>query len=239
MIALRAKLIEEFKEQVPDSLSFSVGYFEGQAHSKLSLVSGEDLNAMYTTYRSGLITLWCDGRSEPTEDSASGRSKRKKEETSSRRQEKESEVEEVYTNLVSMHKDSYTTPQLRLWARMVCSNLHADLEMPPDIPAFSGKPAQRKSRQRESVSDVIGSAAVAIVNALKNDTPNTSGSIGTPGSTGNTSGMSVISPAKSVELRMKNYEQLRYLYQLFDDGIITQKEFAEQKNDIMIALKKL
>lgn len=72
MIALRAKLIEEFKEQVPDSLSFSVGYFEGQAHSKLSLVSGEDLNAMYTTYRSGLITLWCDGRSEPTEDSASG-----------------------------------------------------------------------------------------------------------------------------------------------------------------------
>ena len=80
MIALRTKLFEELKEQVPDSLTFNVGYFEGQRHSKMSLVSNDDLRAMYVTYPRGPITLWCDSRSEPAEDEgASGRaSKRKK-----------------------------------------------------------------------------------------------------------------------------------------------------------------
>ena len=38
-----------------------------------------------------------------------------------------------------------------------------------------------------------------------------------------------VSPSKAAELRMKNFEQLRYLQGLFDDGIITDKELVEQK----------
>ena len=38
-----------------------------------------------------------------------------------------------------------------------------------------------------------------------------------------------VSPGKAVELRMKNFEQLRYLQQLFEDGILSDTEYTEQK----------
>ena len=73
VITLCAKLIEELKEQVPNSVTFNVGYFEGQQHSKVWLVTQDDLCAMYKKYSRGLITLWCDSRREPGEsESASG-----------------------------------------------------------------------------------------------------------------------------------------------------------------------
>ncbi len=126
---MRAKLIEEFNEQVPNSVSFNVGYFEGQQHSKVWLVSPDNLRAMYAKYPRGDITLWCD-RSEPVEDDAArGRTaKRKREETTTRRQEKEEEVDEIFKD---KHADKFSTPKLRLWARMVTSHLHEDLDNPP------------------------------------------------------------------------------------------------------------
>ena len=44
LLALRVKLIEEFKEHVPSTVVFNVGYFEGPQHSKISMVTSEDLN---------------------------------------------------------------------------------------------------------------------------------------------------------------------------------------------------
>ena len=38
---------------------------------------------------------------------------------------------------------------------------------------------------------------------------------------------------------MKNYEQLRVIQQLYDDGIINDKEFAEQKQSILTFLRKI
>ena len=35
VVAIRVKLAEEFKEQVPNTLDFSVVYFKGQQHSKV------------------------------------------------------------------------------------------------------------------------------------------------------------------------------------------------------------
>ena len=58
------KLIEEFKDLVPDSLSFNVGYFEGQSYSKIWLVDEEDFSTMYKKYPRGEISLWCDGHTE-------------------------------------------------------------------------------------------------------------------------------------------------------------------------------
>ena len=54
---LRVKLIEEFKDLVPDKLSFNVGYFEGQQYNRIWLVSSEDFKTMYTKYPKGDITL--------------------------------------------------------------------------------------------------------------------------------------------------------------------------------------
>ena len=48
-----------------------------------------------------------------------------------------------------------------------------------------------------------------------------------------------ISPGKAVELCMKNFEQLHYLQQLYEDGILTTKEFEEQKEKILSSLRKL
>ena len=62
------------EDVVRDSLSFSVGYFEGQNHSKIWLVTREDFSTMYGKYPKGEITLWCDGRTEQ-EDDTSGRKK--------------------------------------------------------------------------------------------------------------------------------------------------------------------
>ena len=63
------KLVEQFQELVPDNLSFNVG---GPSHSKIWLMSKEDLTTMYVRYPKGEITLWCDGRSdEGTSDTGS------------------------------------------------------------------------------------------------------------------------------------------------------------------------
>ena len=48
-----------------------------------------------------------------------------------------------------------------------------------------------------------------------------------------------ISPGKSVDLRMKNLQQLRFIQQLFDDNILSQEEFLEQKKSILEAIRKL
>ena len=75
IVILRAKLIEKLGEQVPNTVTFDVGYYEGQRHSKIWLCSNSDLEAMYHKHPTGEITLWCDGRI-PGE--VMGRSKRKR-----------------------------------------------------------------------------------------------------------------------------------------------------------------
>ena len=148
VVDLRAKLVEELTEQVPDSMTFSVGYYEGSHHSKVWIVSDDDLYAMYSKYSSGPITLWCDGR--VVEENEGGRMKRKREEASSKRQEKENEVDDVDQDLRKRHGEMYSTPQLRLWARMVTANLHEDLDTPPSVPAFGNAP-KRPRHQSESL----------------------------------------------------------------------------------------
>ena len=113
---LQMKLIEEFKDLVPDSLFFDVGYFEGQKHSKIWLVDKEDFSTMYRKYPREEISLWCDGHTE-AEDCAKGGRKRKR--GPSKRREREKEVDEVSQQLKEKHGDKYDTPRLRLWARTV------------------------------------------------------------------------------------------------------------------------
>ena len=38
-----------------------------------------------------------------------------------------------------------------------------------------------------------------------------------------------VSPSKAVEPRMKNYQQLRFLQQLFEDGILDEKNLLNKK----------
>jgi hypothetical protein len=72
------KLTEEFKELVPETLNFNVGYFEGQSHSKIWLVTREDFLTMYRKYSKGEVTLWCDSRAAEEEEELGCRKKRKR-----------------------------------------------------------------------------------------------------------------------------------------------------------------
>lgn len=230
MVSLRAKLVDEFQEQVPNSLTFNVGYFRGQSCTKISLVSNDDLAAMYACCKKD-ITFWCDSRVEASHDE--GRpGKWRRDEKVSKRQD---EVEETYEDLKRRHHNTYSSPQLRLWARMIVSHLHSDRDSPLNIPAFS-KNTSGPKRSQQSFSDAITGAAVAFAQALRNDNQCTS-QPATPTPVCTTAG--TLSAAKVVDLRMKNFEQLRYLQQLFDNGILTQAEYTEQKNNILCALRNL
>ena len=59
---VRTKLNEEFGKQVPNTLDFSVGYFDGSQQAKVWLYTAEDLKTMYSKHpNGGPISLWCDG----------------------------------------------------------------------------------------------------------------------------------------------------------------------------------
>ena len=119
--AIRMKLVDEFQHQVPNSVSFNIGYFEGRQQTKLWLVTNDDLKTMYSKYPEGDVTLWCDGRLDGKEEGRSGRKRDSR--TDSKRLEKEDYVDEVYKDLKDKHGEKYDTPKLRLWSRMIASKL--------------------------------------------------------------------------------------------------------------------
>ena len=134
-------------------------------------------------------------------------------------------VDFVLQELREKSGKTYNTPRLRLWARMVTTNLHDDLHNSPAIPAFMSTPRKFRS---PSLSTVISGAATAVAKAVGESSEQRK-----EGSGCTSAGTSVgVSPGKAVDLRMKNYQQLRYIQQLFDDGILTEVEYIEQKSSL-------
>ena len=83
------------------------------------------------------------------------------------------------------------------------SGIHDDLDKPQDVPAFSLSEPER--RRKESLSETLTGAAVAFVKTIcggkENEAHQTTQG---PSDVG-------LSPEKGIELRMKNFEHLRYL----------------------------
>ena len=101
---------------------------------------------------------------------------------------------------------------------------------PPDFSPLSTH-APKKSR-RESLSDVVAGAALVVTNAL-------SGRSSPVPSQKLPSTRIGVSPGRAVELRGKNYEQLRSLQKLYKDSILTAEQLEEQKDQVLSSLKKL
>ncbi len=93
--------------------------------------------------------------------------------------------------------------------------LHDDYDKPPDIPAFSGIVPKRP--RRESLGDALSDVAVAITKAFTSSNDKVGEQVATAPSVTNISHPAGVSPGKAVEFRMRNFEQLRYLQQLYDD----------------------
>ena len=221
-------MIDEFSDVIPNTLEFEVGWLEG--NSKKWLVVQEDLDLMYSKCTGSEISLWCD----VTCDDPGGRKRKNTESGGSRRKEKEDAVDSIYQDLLAEHMDRYSKPQLKLWARMISCGTHDDYNEPPRVPLITGTAPKRQ--KTENMSDAFTDAARAVARAFS-PPPSSSPILGT-----NASNISVpvgISPGKSVELRSKNLEQLRYVQQLFEDNILSATEYKEQKDMILDAIRKL
>ena len=101
VMVLRARLAKQLGEQVPKMLTFDVGYYEGQQHSKIWLCSDMDLLAIYQKIPSGEITFWCDAKSE--EEPVVSKRKREDLSTGSSKRQKKEEVDFVFQELREKH----------------------------------------------------------------------------------------------------------------------------------------
>ena len=238
VVDLRVKLVEEFKDQVPETLNFSVGYFVGKQSTKKWVVSQEDLECMYTAVRQAGktdICLWCDGRQEAKDIESSQKRRRDSSPVpTSRRAVKEKEIDELFLELKETHVDDLdlSDPQYRLWARMIVNGIHSSKDTPPKVPMISGVTPTRPAKK--SIEETVASTVAAVVMNLQGAArPSTH-----PSPLGPDIGLRV-SPSKGVDVRGKCYSQLSCLKQLFEDSILTTEEFQEQKKSILETLKKL
>ena len=244
---IREVLSDELEEVPDENSKYNMGYFEGRHQTKRWLASVEDLNTMYKRFLPGSeIFLWCEGR-EGCEDSPAISTKRKSlSETSvNKRQAREEELDSIFKQLKEKHDDAYSSPQLRLWARMIVSGTHSDLDSPPRVPMIIGAPLPKRQKQ-ESLSTALVGAATAFAKALSpQPTSPTSLSTDSPTAPETAATCPVtqsrvgVSPAKAADVRMKNLEQLRYIQQLMEDGILSEAEFLEQKRIILDTLRCL
>ena len=210
--------MEELGEEVPSSIHFDVGYYEKRS-TKSWLVTSEDLELMYTSVKAEEISLWCDA--DPHDDKKSdGKGKKRSGGTSSKLEEED--VDEHFQTLTEKHGDTYSLPQRRLWARTIHCGTHDSYDTPPALPMFGPPPKRHKKQSFQK----------------ETNNPSTSGTQEDSSSLENQSSVA-ISPGKSVDLRMKNLQQLRFIQQLFDDNILSQEEFLEQKKRILEAIRKL
>ena len=223
---IRVRLLEEFGDDLPGTINFDVGYYEKRS-SKCLLVTSEDLKQMYEGFKVDEdILLWCDGKSKEVTGSDKVRKRRREPEKSSEQED----VDAIYQELKEKHSTSFTVPQYRLWARMIHCGTHDSRDSPPAVPMFTG--SQPKRPRKESLADTIAESVAAISKAFSS--PQSSSNQG-PAS----APVLGLSPGKSVDLRMKNLQQLRYIQQLLEDNILSENEFLEQKKCILESLRKL
>lgn len=118
-------------------------------------------------------------------------------------------MERVHTELVGRHgKSEYGIPLLRLWARAIATDHHDGYVEPPDWPQFKSQAADapKKKRGQDSLSDALTGAVKVFAEGVTSNRQATTFSAPQLSQTSST----CISPAKKVDLRMKNYEQIRF-----------------------------
>ena len=254
ILALKMKLMESFPNNVPTTTDFQVGYLEGKQSSKRWLMCSEDLESMYSlVWQGNEISLWCDAyqkaaQMQPTPrtqrndgDGPSGISSRKR--TASNREEREIEINSLKSEIKKKHPDIYSDPQVSVWARMISNGIHDSTDIPPDIPIITGAVKRKKEPSRSVDKDAltaITTATTAAVSALADAVSSrSSGSkCESPPRTADSGKPVGLSPGRMIELRMKNYEQLRYVQKLYEDNIITEAEFIEQKALILKTIRE-
>ena len=218
---LKANLIDELSDVIPHTLDFDLGWCEG--NTRKLLVVPEDLAKMYLSCARNEISLWCDVSP----------SKKKKSQSESNSKKDDDDTEAITEQLFTKHGDKYDKPTYRLWAQMLHCGSHKNYDKPPKLPEeIIAGPSPK--RHKPDFSEPFRDAAVAVVRAL---TPSPSAvntvTSSTTSSATTSATISVgISPGRKVDLRGKNYQQLRQIQTLYEDSILSIEEFTEQKEMI-------
>lgn len=216
------------RRELKDNLGecdFDMGYFDGKHSTKRWLIQDEDIEYMYSKFRSGEVHLWIEALDD-VEDPPP-KKKDADEASGSRREDKEAKVEKAFETLQAKHKEKFSIHQLTLWARMIVNKLHDSYDDPPPRnPLIDGNVPKQK---KDTLAEAIVGAATAIAKAVAPTAPKTS-----PHAPDQ-----VYFLGRSADIRLKNLEQLKCLQQLLDDKVLTENEFKEQKTIILEALRKL
>ena len=235
---VKVKILEEFEDMVPPNISFAIGYFNGKQSTKYWLCTREDLAAMYDSHTNEpgkCIRLWCDGKSRVDHvDKQASKRKKVSEESKTRREVKEDKVADLAKELREKNCDVHdlSEPQYSLWARMIISGSHSSMDSPPQIPMITGISGKRNTRKSLDDDAVVRAAAIF------NNVSSTQIVSASPVSA--SSPISVgVSPGKAVDIRGKSLNQLSTIKKLCEDGVLSQREYEEQKEIILGGLKKL
>lgn len=119
-------------------------------------------------------------------------------------------------------------PKLRLWAKLIQNGRHVDYDKPPDIPFITGAPTPVKPR-KQNVADTL---SAAIVKAIKGSPPRSETS-------STDCENKKISPLKLTTIRRNCLDDLKRLKNLYEDDVLSEQEYAEEKKSILATLKTL
>lgn len=221
---LKIKLMDTFKDKLPPTPdSFQIGYMAKRS-AKRAIENDLDLTSMYKQLNDeSTITLYCETKS--TADSTCKRKRKSPVESESDVEDHETEVKKVAEKLLHIHgKDKYDSRQLTLWGRMIVNKQWKSYDDPPDVPLITG--GAKKIPRRESLSEVITGAALALTKAFttpsKQSSEHVQVALNPPTETG-------VSPASKARLSSEYITQLKSLQELREVGVLTDEEFQEQK----------
>ena len=229
---LKLIIRQQLKEEIVAN-DFEVGFMSGT--TVVQIRTTEDLSELWSDLRKtgSKVMLWCDGlrgktvsrkRSCSTEKPEARPSKGKKEDNASR-------VEEIVEDLKCTHGSNFSPMQIRIWGEMIAAGMHCSTDNPPNTSMFlraggSSTTLKGKSTQQSSVlTEALTEAASAISSALS-PKPGAAQGKGT-------------SPSKVIDGRSKLYKQLSELQNLKTSGILTEDEYASEKESIMTLLQQI
>ena len=215
------------KAQLSDDLvdRFDVGYV--QNNKVVSLRSKEDIRDLMGSVQKGEnILLWCDGLQK---EKSSTRKRKGKSSSSAiidssdsdddpptkRKKERDDKVQRRIEELKEKHGEStYTSMQYRIWAELLSGGVYSSTSEAPTHSTMFMRAGTGGAQKRKSHG------------APNAQTTSISSTVGT-------------SPAKLIENRSKCYKQLADLNSLKQSGLLSDSEYASEREAIMSTLKKL
>ena len=236
------------EEVVPLPQDMEIGYFHGS--SKFWINNRLDVSDAWKLVSEGeKVTLWCTGvdrscskkRALNEESQAGHSSESTKKQKMSKQEERRATTEEYLAKLKDKHADKFTQFQFKLWAEMLTSGVHTDIDVPPAASMFGRE--SKKGRAPESVSTDLSAAVVDMVSVVSTLSQALSTSAQTQLNRLQTScsrpSLATWSPLKRAELRSMYLKQMTELRQLYDSGILSEEEYVEQRVELVDLLRQL